>query len=120
MQKFFWLLLTLFLVSCSKDAPPQIEDKNVTYQEADKITPIEDEIEYTLIEVYGGDLSGHREPNVVVDIGFGDREYYAYTNEFGQLVKVYAKEIILQDEENDSYIFKNTGQSGSSSVLRPG
>lgn len=30
---------------------------------------------YKLIEVDGGDLSGHREPNVVVDVGFGDREY---------------------------------------------
>ena len=51
---------------------------------------------YTLIEVDGGDLSGNRLPNVVVDIGFGDREYYAFTNEYCQLVKVIAKEIILQ------------------------
>ena len=56
---------------------------------------------YRLIEVDGGNLSGHREPNVVVDIGFGDREYWAFTNEYGQLVKVVAKEIILQDEENE-------------------
>lgn len=56
---------------------------------------------YTLIEVDGGDLSGHREPNVVVDIGFGDREYYAFTNEYGQLVKVIAKEIILQDDSTE-------------------
>ena len=28
---------------------------------------------YTLIEVDGGDLSGYRQANVVVDIGFGDR-----------------------------------------------
>ncbi len=56
---------------------------------------------YRLIEVYGGDLSGHREPNVVVDIGFGDREYYAFTNEYGQLVKVIAKEIILQDDSTE-------------------
>lgn len=56
---------------------------------------------YRLIEVYGGDLSGHREPNVVVDIGFGDREYYAFTNEYGQLVKVIAKEIILQDDKTE-------------------
>ena len=53
---------------------------------------------YKLIEVDGGNLSGHREPNVVVDIGFGDREYWAFTNEYGQLVKVIAKEIILQDD----------------------
>ena len=56
---------------------------------------------YKLIEVDGGDLSGHREPNVVVDIGFGDREYWAFTNEHGQLVKVIAKEIILQDDSKE-------------------
>ncbi|MCR3957029.1 MAG: stalk domain-containing protein, partial [Gudongella sp.] len=52
----------------------------------------------TYIEVDGGDLSGHRLPNVVVDIGYGDREYWAYTNEYGQLVRVVADEIVLQDE----------------------
>lgn len=56
---------------------------------------------YRLIEVDGGNLSGYREPNVVVDIGFGDREYYAFTNEYGQLVKVIAKEIILQDDSTE-------------------
>lgn len=56
---------------------------------------------YRLIEVYGGDLSGHREPNVVVNIGFGNREYYAFTNEYGQLVKVIANEIILQDDSTE-------------------
>ncbi len=56
---------------------------------------------YKLIEVDGGDLSGHREPNVVVDIGYGDREYWAFTNEDGQLVRVIADEIILQDDRNE-------------------
>ena len=37
--------------------------------------------------MYGGELSGYRAANVVVDIGFGDREYWAYTNEYGQLVR---------------------------------
>ncbi len=54
---------------------------------------------YTQIEVYGGDLSGDREANVVVDIGFGNREYWAFTNEYGQLVRVVANKIILQDDE---------------------
>ena len=54
---------------------------------------------YKLIEVDGGDTRGHREPMVVVDVGFGDREYWAYTNEYGQLVRVIAKEIILQDDK---------------------
>jgi hypothetical protein len=56
---------------------------------------------YTLIQVYGGDLSGEREPNVVVDVGFGERKYYAFTNEYGQLIKVVAKEIVLQDDKNE-------------------
>ena len=56
---------------------------------------------YKLIEVDGGDLSGYREPNVVVDIGFGDRVYWAFTNEYGQLVRVIADEIILQDDNNE-------------------
>ena len=56
---------------------------------------------YALIEVYGGDLSGYRAANVVVDIGFGDREYWAYTNEYGQLVRVVAAEIILQDNTTE-------------------
>lgn len=56
---------------------------------------------YKIIEVDGGNLSGHREPNVAVDIGFGDREYWAFTNEYGQLVKVVAKEIILQDDSKE-------------------
>ena len=56
---------------------------------------------YKLIEVDGGDLSGHREPNVVVDIGFGDREYWSFTNEHGQLVRVIANEIVLQDDRTE-------------------
>lgn len=55
-----------------------------------------------LIEVDGGDMSGTREPNVKVDIGFGDREYWAYTNEYGQLVRVEAKEIVLQNDNTES------------------
>lgn len=57
---------------------------------------------YKRIEVDGCDLSGHREPNVVVDVGYGDREYWAFTNEHGQLVRVIADEIILQDDSNES------------------
>ena len=56
---------------------------------------------YKIIEVDGGDLSGSREPNVAVDIGFGDREYWALTNEYGQLVYVMADKVILQDDNNE-------------------
>jgi DNA/RNA non-specific endonuclease len=56
---------------------------------------------FDLLEVDGGDLSGYRQPNVVVDIGFGDRKYWAFTNEYGQLVRVIADEIILQDDSTE-------------------
>lgn len=56
---------------------------------------------YTLIEVDGGNISGDRQPNALVDIGFGSREYWAYTNEHGQLVKVTAKKIVLQDDNTE-------------------
>lgn len=56
---------------------------------------------YRIIEVDGGNTSGHREANVAVNIGFGDREYWAFTNEHGQLVRVVADEIILQDDSNE-------------------
>ena len=56
---------------------------------------------YALIEVDGGNISGYRAATVVVDIGFGDREYWAYTNEYGQLVRVVAAEIILQDNSTE-------------------
>ncbi|MCT4593201.1 MAG: lamin tail domain-containing protein [Anaeromicrobium sp.] len=71
-----------------------------------------------LIEVDGGNQSGHREPNVVVDIGYGDREYYAYTNEYGQLVKVTAKKITLQDESTEPVL--STGRYYRDEAKVPG
>ena len=102
-----------------EDKPVEIEEK-ASIEDASQETAEEDsqavitEVEsveeatvpenfegYQLIEVDGGDLSGEREPNVVVDIGFGDREYWAFTNEYDQLVKVTAEEIILQDDSTE-------------------
>ncbi|WKA52888.1 hypothetical protein QWY22_03695 [Planococcus liqunii] len=73
---------------------------------------------YSLIEVDGGDISGTREANVVVDIGFGDREYWAFTNEHGQLVRVVADEIILQDDNNEPVL--STGRYYSDEAKVPG
>nr|WP_304220050.1 DNA/RNA non-specific endonuclease [Fredinandcohnia onubensis] len=73
---------------------------------------------YKLIEVDGGDLSGYREPNVVVDIGFGDREYWAFTNDYGQLVRVIADEIILQDDRNEPVL--SSGRYYSDEAKIPG
>ncbi|WP_305768355.1 DNA/RNA non-specific endonuclease [Candidatus Epulonipiscium viviparus] len=74
--------------------------------------------EYKLIEVYGGDLSGDRESMVVVDIGYGDREYYAITNEYGQLVNVIAEKIILQDDKNEPVL--KSGRYYSDEAKVPG
>ncbi|MBM7620022.1 hypothetical protein JOC95_001874 [Bacillus tianshenii] len=73
---------------------------------------------YTLIEVDGGDLSGYREANVVVDIGYGDRVYWAFTNEFGQLVRVIADEIIVQDDLNEPVL--SSGRYYSDEAKVPG
>ncbi|WP_420490575.1 DNA/RNA non-specific endonuclease [Neobacillus drentensis] len=56
---------------------------------------------YTLIVVNGGEMSGYRQPNVKVDVGFGKREYWAYTNKYGQLIRVEAKKITLQNPNTD-------------------
>ncbi len=56
---------------------------------------------YDVVEVEGGDRSGERLSNVAVDIGYGDRLYWGLTNEYGQLVYVFADEIVLQDDERE-------------------
>jgi hypothetical protein len=56
---------------------------------------------YNIIQVDGGDLSGERKANVAVDIGYGDREYWAFTNEYGQLINVTANVIALQDDGSE-------------------
>ncbi len=73
---------------------------------------------YELMEVDGGDLSGNRESNVVVDIGYGDREYWAFTNEYGQLVRVIADEIILQDDNSEPVL--SSGRYYSDEAKVPG
>lgn len=81
------------------DSVGKVADNNNEQLDPEPTSELENIFEgYTLIEVAGGDLCGCREPNVVVDIGFGDREYYAFTNQYGQLVSVIASEIILQDD----------------------
>lgn len=107
---------TLTLVGCgveeSVESVPTIDTEEVVIEdpvsevevsaEAERVSEtLDTEIVpdgYTLIEVDGGDTSGYRQPNVVVNVGHGDREYWAYTNEHGQLVRVWAKEIIVQDD----------------------
>lgn len=73
---------------------------------------------YELLMVDGGDLSGYRKSNVVVDIGYGDREYWAFTNEYGQLVRVTADELIIQDDANEPVL--SSGRYYSDEAKVPG
>lgn len=73
-------------------------------QGCDFIVPVSSVGENTFIsnrqlEVEACDLNGNRQALVKVDIGFGDRLYFGYTNEHKQLVRVEAKEITLQGKE---------------------
>ena len=54
-----------------------------------------------ILIVDGGDLSGDRKSNVRVDVGFGNREYWAFTNEHGQLVAVIAENVVLQNDDTE-------------------
>ena len=88
----------------SVEQTPALEEKEEAKEELKETTSQSNDdlfAGYKLIEVDGGDLSGYRQPNVVVDIGFGDREYWAFTNEHGQLVRVIADKIILQDDRTE-------------------
>ena len=126
-KNYLILLFTvIFLVGCAN-----VEDVAITEGDTDSeqtITPVEDSntedtttpvdnepvVEetpsqsndelfagYKLIEVDACNTTGYRQAKVVVDIGYGDREYWAFTNEYGQLVRVIADEIILQDDNNE-------------------
>ena len=59
-------------------------------------------VTYKIIQVDGGDLSGTRQSNVAVDVGYGDRTYWALTNEHSQLVYVIADKVILQDASTET------------------
>ena len=128
MNYLILLLTAIIMVGCTNVEDTSITDQKADQQEVtpvetiknsekeEPVTTIVDEpvVEetssklndelfsgYKPIEVDGGDLSGYRESDVVVDIGYGEREYWAFTNEYGQLVRVIADEIILQDDRNE-------------------
>ena len=145
MNYLILLLTTIFLVGCTNVEDVSITDEKTDSQEVTTVntdktsekeeadtalvnesveeeTPTETNKElfsgYKLIEVDGGDLSGYREPNVVVDIGYGDRKYWAFTNEYGQLVRVIADEITLQDDQNEPVL--SSGRYYSDEAKVPG
>ncbi len=73
---------------------------------------------YEIVEVDGGDQSGSRLPNVAVNIGFGDRQYWGFTNEYSQLVYVYASQITLQNDKTEPVL--STGRYYSDEARVPG
>ena len=96
-----------------------VEEEREIETEQTESEAIEDRFPgYKLIEVDSCDLSGQREANVVVNIGFGDREYWAFTNEYGQLVRVVADEIILQDDNSEAVL--SNGRYCSDEAKVPG
>lgn len=60
-----------------------------------------------LLTVSACDLEGSRVANAKVDIGYGDRQYFGYTNQYGQLAYVTAASIIPQykseEQANNRY-----------------
>jgi hypothetical protein len=105
-----------------KEAAPEVVDEPEVEEAVAEETSTETNDEgfpgFDLLEVDGGDLSGYRQPNVVVDIGFGDREYWAFTNEYGQLVRVIADEIILQNDRTEPVL--SSGRYYSDEAKVPG
>lgn len=101
---------------------PVVEEPELVEEPEIEETPTEPSNDlfagYELIEVDGGDMSGHREPNAAVEIGFGDREYWAFTNEYGQLVRVVAEEVVLQDDSTEPVL--STGRYYSDEAKVPG
>lgn len=63
-------------------------------------------------------LSGSRQKNVVADIGAGDRQYYARTNEYGQVVEAYAADIEIQDDKSEDV--KSSGRYCNDEAKVPG
>ncbi len=47
------------------------------------------------------DSSGNRQANVKANIGYGNRNYYGYTNEYSQLVYVQADSLLLQNSSTE-------------------
>ncbi|MCQ6282301.1 DNA/RNA non-specific endonuclease [Bacillus sp. EB600] len=108
----------------SKKSTPDNETEKTTSESvpatsAPAITSVNGDFDYskyTLIAVDGGNMSGYRKPNVRVDIGFGEREYWAFTNEYGQLIRVEAKNITLQNPNTERVLSSGRYYSDEANV----
>ena len=59
---------------------------------------------YKILSVAGGNMSGKRKANVAVDIGYGSRLYWGFTNSHGQLVYVVADKVTLQNPKKEKVL----------------
>lgn len=121
--KVLLTLLLFLLVGCASENNTNEEPSEIKTEEKETENKKEDSSidkslfdGYTLVDATSCDISGQRIANAVVDIGYGDREYWAFTNEYGQLVKVIAKEIILQEDAEAT----NDGRYCSDEAKVPG
>ncbi len=102
----FAVLATLSLIATDTELsgllytqiPPDVKTVEYTI-DGDVLTYLD--TDYNIIEVDGGERSGERVGGVAVDVGYGERIYYALTNEHAQLVYVLAHEVVLQDEQSE-------------------
>lgn len=90
-------LLCLIIPLSSPSQPHAEPPPPPALYQSDGTTLTYDGKTYRIIKVSGGNTSGHRDPSVAVNIGFGTREYWALTNEHSQLIHVLAPRIIPQD-----------------------
>lgn len=58
----------------------------------------------TEIAIDSCDLSGTRQANVKANIGYGNRNYYGYTNEYAQLVYIQADNLQLQNSSTEPLV----------------
>lgn len=100
-----WLIILLictFLTGCTPQSQEQAQQSAQNSETTKAAVTAETSFDgHRIIKVDGGDFNGAREANVAVDIGYGDRKYWAFTNEYGQLIKVIAKNVVLQDDSTE-------------------
>lgn len=68
---------------------------------------------YTTRSVGTCNMSGSRKTKTVVDVGvdtsYANRDYYSYTNKYGQITKVEAAQIIYQNDDMESVVHAHDG-----------
>lgn len=92
MKKLFcYVMILTVLLSLSSTQQINAATKTIEYNNKS----------YKILKVDGGNMSGKRNANVAVDIGYGKRVYWGLTNKYGQLVYVIADKITLQDDDKE-------------------